>query len=638
MIDSLWLHEPPASVRYWTDFLLLEGTVTVAAALAKVEALRQRCVIVMLSDSELLLLTREQLLRIEPWHRALLMSQPLSEFAARFQEAKVAVIEEDPRYGSLPARCIVVRGGWILGYRDEAEDPHRSLEPSHETNPSATKRACTLRANAPRRVAVQTEFILRVTLSAGERKPPSARELAVIERRPLTLVLSCSAHLSAPAGNVVNLELTAAHGPDAELHAEFRIVAESAGAAQCEILALQNGQFLGALAVTLSVDLQPPAEAGHCQHESVIPPDAIRAALAATQVPAAIEILVRRERLPQATRLRFFVSARDAKFASLALNYREFVSLEIEGDLQAFTTRFLESLEQIALKSKGSGAQARLMLELLCRGHTRRLLPADLLTLLASLSGVADALHIQSDEPTMPWEMLLVDLPSGQARFLCDAFALTRWFPGRDPRPALSLQRVSVIAPDGSAYVSQEKEFLLALPGDSCSVREIPSTWLKVMDSLMMGDQTVIHFTGHGNSPPQSPQDAVIILSDGERLVASQVHGLRECLEKHRPMIVFNGCRTGRLGHVLTGLGGWAESLCFAGAGAFIGTAFTIDDRAALEFTKALYRKLLEGMPLGVAVQQARLQIRTDHDPSWLSYTVFCDPAARCVPSRSGVT
>lgn len=623
---SPWLCEPPESLRYRTDFLLLDGAVPLEKALNTLAAVDVTRVVIQAEHGGMLLLRRDQLLGIAPWRRTLNADRPLAALAAQLAGAAVDIVEEDPRYGSLPPRCIVVRGGWIQGYRDETEDPVRGVEPSQGADPSAKTRACTLRADAPPRLSVKKQHTIRVTLTPGERQGAAAR-VAVTEGRPLTLVLSCFGTLRATGESVVNLELTAAHGPEHALQAEFGIMAESAGAAGCQILALQNGRLLGALSLSLSSFDEPLPDEGPRRHEHLISPEAVRAALAAAGEPTAVEILVRRERLLHTSQIHFWVSARSRQHAHLALNYREFVSAPIDGDLSAALLKFLESLEQIPEKSRGNEAHAALLLELLCRGLTEQLLPAELLALLASLCGVVDALHVQSEEPALPWEMLLLDQPGGGVHYLCEAFVLTRWFPGRVQHPTLSLRRVSVVAPDGSDNIKQEKEYLLALP--SCTVGEITSTWLKVMEALRTGDQTVVHFTGHGNAAGASPQDAWVVLSDGEKLSASQVYGMGPCLVSRRPMIVLNGCRTGRLGYALTGLSGWAESLCRAGAAAFIGTRFTVNDRAALDFTKELYRLILDGTPLGIAVQKARLFIRKSSDPSWLSYTVFCDPAAR---------
>jgi hypothetical protein len=66
-----------------------------------------------------------------------------------------------------------------------------------------------------------------------------------------------------------------------------------------------------------------------------------------------------------------------------------------------------------------------------------------------------------------------------------------------------------------------------------------------------------------------------------------------------------------------------------AGAGAFIGAYWNVYDQPAFDFAQALYRRLLGGMAIGKAVQEARAAIRSSGDPTWLAYTVFADPISQ---------
>jgi CHAT domain-containing protein len=78
----------------------------------------------------------------------------------------------------------------------------------------------------------------------------------------------------------------------------------------------------------------------------------------------------------------------------------------------------------------------------------------------------------------------------------------------------------------------------------------------------------------------------------------------------------------------LTGIGGWARRFVQAGAGAFIGAYWSVYDDAAFAFAKEVYTRILDGMPIGDAVREARAKVREDGDPTWLAYTVFADPLA----------
>ena len=60
--------------------------------------------------------------------------------------------------------------------------------------------------------------------------------------------------------------------------------------------------------------------------------------------------------------------------------------------------------------------------------------------------------------------------------------------------------------------------------------------------------------------------------------------------EDHRPIIVLNACRAGRLGIQLTRVGGFAKAFICQGAGLFIGAQWSVGDTPARTFTEAPYR------------------------------------------------
>jgi CHAT domain-containing protein len=101
------------------------------------------------------------------------------------------------------------------------------------------------------------------------------------------------------------------------------------------------------------------------------------------------------------------------------------------------------------------------------------------------------------------------------------------------------------------------------------------------------------------------------------------------------PLVFLNACHAGRVGAGLTYLGGWAHAFFDAGASAFIGSLWEINDALASQFARAFYDRLwglgaFEGkpQPLGQAFSEARMAIRdTDPaNPTWLAYVLYGDP------------
>jgi len=109
-----------------------------------------------------------------------------------------------------------------------------------------------------------------------------------------------------------------------------------------------------------------------------------------------------------------------------------------------------------------------------------------------------------------------------------------------------------------------------------------------------------------------------------------QTARINRSLLSSTPVIFLNACRTAGLAATYNGLDGWAEAFMQAGAGAFVGSLWSVTDGAAREFAQEFYHQLREGLPLGEAVTAARGSAASQPgDPTWLAYTVYGDPSAR---------
>ena len=123
------------------------------------------------------------------------------------------------------------------------------------------------------------------------------------------------------------------------------------------------------------------------------------------------------------------------------------------------------------------------------------------------------------------------------------------------------------------------------------------------------------------------------MLENGEELTPEDLGGvvanlgLRRPLDE-RPLVFLNACQIGRSALSLTDIGGWAAQFLRAGVAAFIGAYWSVYDQAAHDFARAFYGRLLAGLSIGQAAQEARAVIRPLGDPTWLAYTVFAHPLA----------
>jgi len=86
--------------------------------------------------------------------------------------------------------------------------------------------------------------------------------------------------------------------------------------------------------------------------------------------------------------------------------------------------------------------------------------------------------------------------------------------------------------------------------------------------------------------------------------------------------------RARRAGYKLTGIGGFSQAFLRKGAGAFVGTLWSVSDAPARTFTETFYRRLLAGDTVAEAAIKARAAARKDGDSTWLAYVVYAHPHA----------
>jgi hypothetical protein len=244
------------------------------------------------------------------------------------------------------------------------------------------------------------------------------------------------------------------------------------------------------------------------------------------------------------------------------------------------------------------------------------------------------SLLIISDEPWIPWEMVLPyedDLPDED--FLCAQFRLTRWLDGRGLPQDFSLHQARVVAPQSNlASVKAEQDFFSQeLPKLRPDI-SYGGAWLdmasQVTDALRAGDTQLFHFACHGDFDYTRPDESALKLQ-GDSLRPSQIVGpMRSGVAASRPLVFLNACHTGETGFSLTRMGGWAERFVRAGASAFVGSLWEVNDELAAQFAIQFYSQLLTGQTLGDAFHTARAHIRAldEANPTWLAYTLYADP------------
>jgi CHAT domain-containing protein len=206
--------------------------------------------------------------------------------------------------------------------------------------------------------------------------------------------------------------------------------------------------------------------------------------------------------------------------------------------------------------------------------------------------------------------------------------------PGIGFKPSLALTNIALVLPSDSGlpFATSEGAYLLSLADGTRKAERIPATYLDVRAALASGKYDGLHFTGHGGFRAPDPNRSAILLENREELMPEDLCGVVRNLGQSRPLVFLNACQIGRGALSLTDIGGWAAQFLRAGAAAFIGAYWSVYDKAAHDFSQAVYNYLLAGRSIGKAVQEARLAIKPLGDPTWLAYTVFADPLANVQP------
>ena len=417
-------------------------------------------------------------------------------------------------------------------------------------------------------------------------------------------------------------------GSGESLPLQFKLKAVTEGPGEVRILAFHKGEPLGAITVEAVVE---PATAPHLRGAPALAPR--RSKSLATRSPALpdLTLFVEEWQSDGTTQYRILLSATDP---SLDLNLRTFGPLTLRLDPAKFFADFFKEIDDLPLDTDAQREMADRRLGAKGAYLSDQLLPDGVREKLWEVRDRISSIIVQSEEPWIPWEMCkLVGQENGrivEGPFLCEAYTITRWLPGVGLKRPLSLRNLALVVPADSALplAGAERDYLLSLAGPTRHVTAIPATFADVQDAFVAGIYDGWHFTGHGAAREDDPDRSPIMLQGGEAFTPDSVSGQAANVGLPHPLVFINACQVGRSGMALTGIGGWANRLVEAGAGAFIGAYWSVIDEPAFDFAREVYTRLLAGTAIGQAVRDARLAIRKPGDPTWLAYTVFADPLA----------
>lgn len=442
-----------------------------------------------------------------------------------------------------------------------------------------------------------------------------------------------------PAGSQVHVIVQARRGlavegrfegdltllPDEDtLPLRFNVRAVDLGPAELRVLAFHDGLPLGALTLTtIVVPMGGATGTGRpVTREHGVAPTSLR-------LPD-LQMLVLEQ--TQGSRTQFEIRLTSPNSA-LGLNYKRFGPVALRSDAAAFFREFFDQIENLPTETPDERAAVeRAVAE---RGSYlfQELFPAELRQLVWSLRNSIRSVVIQSEEPWIPWELCkMFGEENGrivEGPFFSESFAVSRWVPELRFKEPLTLKNMALVVPgdSGLPMAVEERDYVLSLTGADRRVTAVPARPSELQAGFASGDFDVWHFTGHGLAD-ENVDSSSIVLENGQEFQPRSLTGTALNLGRGNPLVFFNACQVGRSGVALTGAGGWAHRFIQAGAAAFVGTYWSVSDAPACRFAKEVYSRLVTGIPIGIAVKEARAAIRTPDDPTWLAYTLFANPLA----------
>jgi CHAT domain/TIR domain len=512
---------------------------------------------------------------------------------------------------NLPEICVVLDGGSILGFYDAEEGPNHLRGAGDLQRQELAHR---LVADFPPTFAPGQTVSLLASLETD------------LDHEP-RLELETKIDLLARASGVLQIEGSTEaplifDGAEKSRPVRFRVTATEAGGGHAEIYAMQGEQSLGDL--TFSATVQESSTGSSPKKQEII--------LSRISVKSADLTLIVQEHYQDGQRgFRLWLTA-DA--ADLGLNMHPTEPVLFQMEPRVYLQDLFKDIEQV----RRGRIEEEERMSALGESFFERLVPRDVRNLLWLQRHRLRSVHILSQVPWIPWELCKLNGPGENGiesgEFLCESFAVSRWPLGKARKPVLRLGQIAVIQPEDSGLgnAADEREFLLSLAGDRRKVEVILPDYVKVRQALASGLHDGIHFVGHGLFRGGERSAITLNATERQELRPQDLTGRVANLAKASPFVFLNSCQAGQTNYALTGTGGWAQSFLDAGAAAFLGPYWQVQDEPASRFAKTLYPKLLQGdLSIGEAVRQTRLEMRQRNpgDPTRLAYTLFADPQAK---------
>jgi hypothetical protein len=331
--------------------------------------------------------------------------------------------------------------------------------------------------------------------------------------------------------------------------------------------------------------------------------------------------------------------------------WQEYQSPVLNTKIAKNISDLYKKIEQLYSEAAGDAKEFDNKLRLYGADLFQKLFPLDLQQLLYDNRDKLNSIQIISNEPNIPWELLVIRHPDkAKPTRPSDPFfaelGIIRWikrgaFPSKELKCRSSRSKFVIPAYHHQRRVLPAAAKEIALLTETFKATQVTATTNAVESLLKSGEFDLLHFCCHGEGENTNIIGARLVMEEIkqkgnwkptylEQLFVEQC-GTFITNGSAQPIIVLNGCRTGILGNKIVGYGGFAKAFIEAGAGVFVGGLWALEDTAAYNFVSSFYKCLKKGKNLSQATIEARNKSKAANNATWLSYVVYGNPFARLV-------
>lgn len=249
---------------------------------------------------------------------------------------------------------------------------------------------------------------------------------------------------------------------------------------------------------------------------------------------------------------------------------------------------------------------------------------------------VLRSMYVCSQEPYIPWELMIPSRRDQQLQPLGVMLAIGRWISRKDVSPpqSLTLRSSWVIAPtyQGIPDPLPQAPAEAQLVCQSLSGSLLTPVDLQTIDERLGTEpRTLVHFICHGEKGEHGIQ-TIYVDGTAQRLTHLQIRAMagvrKQCGAK--PVIFLNACEVGQPVPTLRGLGGFAKLFMDFGAGAVIAPLWSVKDVHAHEVARQFYSELQAKPtePYARILQRIRARAYESGHDTYAAYCFYGDPNA----------